>query len=205
MGGPEPSRRDEEIALRTDELGARARGGSEGAFQALFERVNPALQAWIRLRMRGRETDAQDVLQEVWIRAVRGFASYDEGRSFRGWLLGIAKNVVLQARDRKLREGTLARFGSTETHGGLAIPDSATSVSLRAEENETLQRFLAYLDDLEEEERKLVLYCGLEELSLPEAAARLGIGTEAATKRWQVLRARMRENGMLRALALDGS
>jgi RNA polymerase sigma-70 factor, ECF subfamily len=195
---------DEEGALRTDELGARARAGSEGAFQALFERVNPALQAWIRMRMRGREADAQDVLQEVWIRALRGFASYDETRSFRGWILGIAKNVVLQARDRKLREGSLVRFPSTE-HGGLAIPDSATSVSLRAEENEALQRFLAYVADLEEEERQLVLYCGLEELSLPEAAARLGIGTEAATKRWQVLRARMRQNGMLRALALDGT
>ena len=38
-----------------------------------------------------------------------------------------------------------------------------------------------------------------------EAATRLGLSHEATSKRWQSLRARMRENGSLRALALEES
>ena len=57
--------------------------------------------------------------------------------------------------------------------------------------------------DLAMDERNLVLYCGLEGYSCAQAAARLGISPEAATKRWQKLRERMRESGALRALVLE--
>lgn len=193
-------------ALRTDDLGQQARAGDEDSFRRLFERLGPTLYAWTRLRLRGRagsESDVQDVLQEVWLRALQGFASYDPARSFRAWILGIAKHVVLQRHEKGAREVRLpSAAGTVESRAGLQLADSVTSVSLRLARDDAVQRFLVHVDHLEEEERLLVLYCGLEELPLSEAAARLGIKLEAATKRWQTLRARLRQNGMLQALVL---
>ena len=39
------------------------------------------------------------------------------------------------------------------------------------------------------------MHCGLEDMPCTLAAVRLGLGVEAVTKRWQRLRARLREGG----------
>jgi len=83
------------------------------------------------------------------------------------------------------------------------MPESVTSISSRLGRDEAVQRFLAYVEELDPEERRLLLYCGLEGYSSREAAERLGILPDTALKRWQSLRARLRESGTLKALALD--
>ena len=62
--------------------------------------------------------------------------------------------------------------------------------------DEGLAAFRLEVDALPEEERKLVVHCGLEGLPLGEVAERLGISTEAAGKRWQRLRARLAESSL---------
>lgn len=73
------------------------------------------------------------------------------------------------------------------------LADSVTSISLRFAREDAVQRFLAYVGELEDEERMLVLYCGLEEYTCAAPASRLGISPDAATKRWQALRAHAQE------------
>ena len=65
-------------------------------------------------------------------------------------------------------------------------------VSRRVSRDEELGRFREAVAALPEDERKLVLHCGLEGLPLREVGERLGISEEAAGKRWQRLRARLR-------------
>jgi RNA polymerase sigma factor (sigma-70 family) len=76
------------------------------------------------------------------------------------------------------------------------LPDSVTAVSKRMVRDESLASFRARIEQLAEEERKLVLHCGLEGLPHKEVAERMGLGVEAVTKRWQRLRARLVDGGL---------
>jgi RNA polymerase sigma factor (sigma-70 family) len=149
--------------------------------------------------------DPQDVIQEVWLRGVQGIASYDPSCSFRGWLLGITKNVLLQGYRRHSYDALRGPGSPSESQlGVLGYPDSVTSISTRLARDEDIRRFLAYVSGLPFDDRMLVVYCGFEEYTCAEAATRLGLSPDAASKRWQSLRAKIRENGSLRALALEG-
>jgi RNA polymerase sigma-70 factor (ECF subfamily) len=199
---------DEADALgRTAFLGRAAHEGDRSAFTELFERIMPALYAWTELRTRrGSGIESQDVVQEVWMRAFQGLASYDPSLSFRGWIIGIAKNVLLQQLERRQRALATSRSTDSSLALGHDIPDSVTSVSLRFAKDDALQRFLAWVAELPPEERALILYCGIEGYTSAQAGERLGISAEATSKRWQTLRARIRQNvavGSLAASILD--
>jgi RNA polymerase sigma-70 factor (ECF subfamily) len=188
---------------RTNFLARAVRSGSRESFAELFERVMPALDLWTRFRTRrtgGASPEAQDVLQEVWLRAWGAFGSYDGTRSFRAWILGIAKHVVLES---VRRSGGSARQARDRSGIIEDVPDSVTSFGQRLARDESLERLVAFVDTLEPEERSLVLYCGIEERTGAEAGERLGISAEAASQRWLRLRARMRENPRLAGLAAD--
>lgn len=199
-----PSPRSFHALGRTEELGRAARAGDQASFAELFERVMPALYVWTQLRLRRGSRGAveiQDLLQEVWFRALQGFQGYDPSRSFRAWILGIAKNVLLQSYAKRSALPLAASAAASSNASAPGIPDSVTSVSLRLAKDEAIGGFLAYMDALEPDERALLLYCGIEEYTCLQAATRLGISADAATKRWQALRARIRANAALAALA----
>jgi len=204
----DPSERDmDALSMATGVLARQVQTGDRVAFQGLYDRVAPALYAWTHLRLQGGPAaglDPQDVLQEVWLRAVQGIASYDPTCSFRGWLLGIAKNVLLKGYRRHSYDALRGSGSPAESQlGVLGCPDSVTSISARLTKDESIQRLLDYVGGLPSDDRMLVLYCGFEEYTCAEAATRLGLSPDATSKRWQSLRGRMRENGSLRALALE--
>ena len=187
---------EEDLTPRTESLVRSFQGGTEQAFLPLYERLAPALYAWAVLRA-PRGVDPADLLGETWLRAVRSVRDFDAGRaSFRAWLFGIAKKVLLhELRARARRETVAERTGaaSRAAHGGLeGVPASVTSLSLRFGREESMARFLARVKELTREERELVLYCGLEGSSCREAATRMGLSEEATLKRWQRLRAELR-------------
>lgn len=66
-------------------------GGDEAAFRALYHRHTPRLYRLI-LRLAGSEQDAEDVVQEAWIRATEAAANFRWESGFATWLTGIALN-----------------------------------------------------------------------------------------------------------------
>lgn len=96
---------DRELARRLLE------DGDELAFRTLYQRHAPALHALIRRYMGGDSADADDVLQETWIRATRSMASFRWASSLRTWLSGIAIN---QARDA-IRRNTRRKMVGPES------------------------------------------------------------------------------------------
>ncbi len=75
------------------------------------------------------------------------------------------------------------------------VADTATSATQRASRSDALRCFLERALALSEEEQMLTMLCGLEGFSSREAAERLNISEEAATKRWQRLRAEFATHG----------
>lgn len=196
-------------SLASRELAGRVQAGDRAAFQELYDKVAPALYTWTCMRLQGgpaADLAPEDILQEAWLRGLENLASYDPARSFRAWMIGIAKNVLLHAYRRLSRGAERGSGRPLESQLGLlGCPDSVTSISGRLTKDENVQRFLAYVAGLQPDERMLVLYCGFEDYTVAEAATRLGLKPDAASKRWQSLRARMRDSGSLRALALEES
>jgi DNA-directed RNA polymerase specialized sigma24 family protein len=67
-----------------------------------------------------------------------------------------------------------------------------TSISERAARNEHVRRLLEEAARLPEEDRRLLLYRGVEGQTYEEVSMRLGIGAEAARSRWRRLREQLR-------------
>ena len=84
---------------------AAARAGDESAFATLAERYRPELQVHC-YRMLGSFEDAEDLVQETFLRAWRRRATFEGRSSFRAWLYGIATNASLDAVAQKRRRAT---------------------------------------------------------------------------------------------------
>ncbi len=175
---------------------AGARDGNVADLERLYERSLPALCVWIRARVTHglrMQIDVEDLLQEVWLRALAGFARFDPERSsFRTWLIGIAKNVLLESlREASTSRGRLAATGQSSILD--RVPDSVTTLTRAVTRNDDVQHMHAFIAQLDEDERALLLGHGIEGLTLSEIGLRLDVSAETAGKRWQRLVARLRD------------
>jgi RNA polymerase sigma factor (sigma-70 family) len=179
---------------------------SSERFEALYADVAPALYAWAELRIRPSlraRLEPQDLVQEVWLRGRKNFGTFDErGVSFRAWAFRIGKNILMEVL-RALRSDPNPQGGGTcegWSRSLDAIPEAVTSFTQRLAREDSVRAFLAQADALDETDRMLLVHCGLEEESCAKAAVMLGLSEDAAIKRWQRLRAKLRELPWSRAL-----
>jgi RNA polymerase sigma-70 factor (ECF subfamily) len=86
---------------------ARARAGDSEAFRLLVERHSRALFG-LAYRMTGSEHDAEDVVQEAFLKAYRNLDRFEERAQVSSWLYRIATNCAFDVlRARKRRESRL--------------------------------------------------------------------------------------------------
>ena len=84
-GLPDLTDRDLAERVRTD--------GDEQAFRALYRRYTPKLYQFALRMLGGNELDAEDVIQEAWIRAVEGLGDFRWESAFGTWITGIVLNL----------------------------------------------------------------------------------------------------------------
>jgi RNA polymerase sigma-70 factor (ECF subfamily) len=90
------------------ERGARlphSGGGDEDAFRLLYRAHTPAMYGVARRLLAGDAADAEDAVQEAWLRAVRGADSFRGDSQLRTWLVGIAVRCALEIARRRRRSG----------------------------------------------------------------------------------------------------
>lgn len=169
---------DRELADRV------SREGDERAFRALYRRHTPALYPFVLRVLGGEEADAEDVVQDTWVRATRGLSGFRWQSAFRTWLLGIGLNrarEVLRQRSRR---------------NGVALPAQAAAVTPRRPgERLDLERAIRALPD---GYRTVLVLHDVEGFTHPEISERLGIAE--GTSRSQLHHARR----TLRALLEPG-
>jgi RNA polymerase sigma factor (sigma-70 family) len=176
---------------------AAASGGpdpkaSRPSFGVLYAEVAPTLVAWASLRVRRALRgfiEPEDLVQEVCCRAYERFHSFDPAKGeFRRWIFGVGNNVLKETLAAAARPAAQAGRMEVSSRDLLdQIPDDITSVSRRIARDETFKMFIEKLDTLDDDDRKLLIYRGLEGLGHAEAAELLGISRDAAEKRWQRL------------------
>ncbi len=82
-------------ARKEDEwLVVRCQLGERPAFDELIERWNGPLWKYVR-HVAGEDDAAQDAVQEVWLRVLRGINRLRDGAKLRPWLFGIARRVLM--------------------------------------------------------------------------------------------------------------
>ena len=157
------------------ELIARTRAGDPDAFGILVSRYYDA--CWrFAYHMLGEQSDAEDVLQETYLRAYLAIGRYDERDQFRGWLFRILTNQcrnALTARGRRSR-----RFVQDEI--AIELAAAPPTGVLRDVEDATLSRALAQLDP---NQREALLLKFSEGLEYTEMSAMTGMGESALKMR----------------------
>lgn len=94
--------------------------GNEGAFSELFERHHASLHRFL-LRMTNNVQDAEEVLQETFVRVARAAIRYEPTAAFTTWLFRIASNRCLSHLGRR-KNFTLLRFPLQEAASTAAAP-----------------------------------------------------------------------------------
>ena len=100
------------------------RSGDPKAPGLLFDRFHGVVFGLCFRMMRHRQ-DAEDVVQETFVRALGGIAGFDANRALRPWLLGIAANRCRTSLRRRSRRPVLAESAEecVDHRPGLADPD----------------------------------------------------------------------------------
>jgi RNA polymerase sigma-70 factor, ECF subfamily len=94
--------------LSVDDLAARAQRGDQACFDELVTRLRPPLARFLGRRL-GRPADADDAVQETFLRAYHSLDRYDPERRFATWLFAIGKNVAASQRDAARRRSERER------------------------------------------------------------------------------------------------
>jgi len=178
-----------QLAGNTEAFARAGHAGDPLGFDAAWRRIAPAVYAWARLHVRAplqARLDPEDLTQEVACRAWAAFPRWDADQgAFRGWAFGIARNVLREAL-RRLATEPRGNGPALLTTGELvALPDTATAMTRAVARDEALNSLLVRVDALPDEERRLVMFRGLEGMSHGECAVLLAISPEAVAKRWQ--------------------
>jgi RNA polymerase sigma-70 factor, ECF subfamily len=147
----------------------------------------------------GDRTDAEDLVQETYAKALKGFRSFEEGTNLRAWMYRILRNSFVTSRSGLAAQKTssLEEEGAPEDW---LTGDESTPESLLLEQ-ESQQTIAAALTALPVVYREILLLCDVEELSYREIAQVLMI--PAGTVMSRLSRARKLLRQTLRA-ALAG-
>jgi len=159
--------------------------GTPAILVVISSQLGDRLKRWIT---------AEDVLQETLAMAWRDREQHEwKGyRPYRGWLLGIARNVIRNAADwynakKRGGEEQVDPFSLlSNTEGGLSsiLPAGSTTPSRIAAFLEEAEIMQSVLEELPKDLREVVHLRLFEDLTMREVAERLGIGLTTAKERF---------------------
>jgi len=175
------------MELDTDAaLVRKARDGDFGAFEALFERHRTLVYRFA-YQMTGRRDDAEDLVQEAFVRAYQNLHRYRDEAKFTTWLLRIVTNLCTDQARMSQRRTALEQQEAVGALDWMTIGQTDDPVRNLEEDRRkvALRKALAALPT---HHRTMIVLRDIEEKEYPEIAQVLGCTIGGAKLR--VLRAR---------------
>jgi RNA polymerase sigma-70 factor (ECF subfamily) len=167
----------------------RVKRGDTAAYDLLVRR-HLARVFTIAYRVVGNREDAEDVVQDSFIRALRYIRAFDERQAFAPWLNRLVVNTALDALAQRTRDATEPERPDAVSPG--------VSPHLALERAEVRQRFAVALAALPARQGLILTRFEVDGLSTAEIAGELGITPE--TVRWHLHQARHALRAPLRVL-----
>lgn len=173
------------------ELVRLAQGGSDSAFETLVRRHQQRVLALVTGILRRRE-DAEDVVQQVFLKVYISLRRFDQRAAFSTWLYKITVNECWDyLRKRKVRplvyEADLSEEQVSRLDGAISAEHPVQGPSEQAEVRELLERML---EKLPEQDQQLLVLKEIEGFSVEELAEILDINVN--TVKVRLFRARAR-------------
>ena len=180
--------RNASTAADLDLATATARG-DHGAFETLMRRYNGRLFRIARAILKD-DSEAEDALQDAYIRAYRHIGDYRADAQLGTWLTRITINQALMRLRKQKRDRVVVPFDSDQTAGGDdevadRISESPSSATLRGEIRQILER---RIDELPVAFRTVFVMREVEDMTVQETADCLAL--PPATVRTRLFRAR---------------
>jgi RNA polymerase sigma-70 factor (ECF subfamily) len=155
---------------------AEARGGNEDAFRVLVERHGRAVFR-LAFRMTGRAEDAEDVVQETFIRVHRQLGRFEARSNFGTWVYRIAFNCAIDYMRARPHRESAESHDRLEQLSGQNLAASADDLVFAAEIGERMQQALGCLSA---QERAAFLLRHFHGSSIEEICQTLGLRANAA-------------------------
>ena len=156
--------------------------GDEAAFRMLYRRHTPRLHLFVVRLLGGHEHDAEDVVQETWIRTVEALAGFRGEARFATWLTGIGLNMAR----KRLRWRASRGETSLEEDPPFDAPNSAVE---GPEGRIDLERAIARLPD---RSREVLVLHDVEGWTHEEISRSLGIAEGTSKSQLHHARRKMR-------------
>ena len=116
--------------------------------------------------------EAEDLVQETYAKALKGFSSFQLGTNFRAWMYRILRNTFLTSRTG-LRATSTVSLDSEDDGLELGVENETPETILMKRSNSQLVQ--SAIDDLPVHYREALLLCEVEEMSYQEIAETLSI------------------------------
>jgi RNA polymerase sigma-70 factor (ECF subfamily) len=134
--------------------------------------------------------EAQDLVQETYAKALKGFSSFQSGTNFRAWMYRILRNTFLTSRTG-LRATAAVPFDLDENEGALPVErDTPESILIDRANQHLMQKAI---EELPIHYREILLLCEVEEMSYQEIAETLSIPVGTVMSRLSRARKNLRE------------
>lgn len=188
----------EACTLSDDEVVDRVKAGDSPLFEVLMRRYNQRVYRVARAIL-GNDAEAEDVMQDAYVRAYAHLDQFEHRASFATWLTRIAVHEAL-ARVRKAR-----RFEVLEPDVELPVPDEAGAPPQHRDPERRLfdtqmKDFLeAAIGSLSRDYRTVFMLREVEGLSTADTAECLGVSEEVVRTRLSRARALLRDDLYARA------
>jgi len=185
LAGENLALRDEFETLDDEKLVAAAKYGQTAAFDVLCERLAPRiLRALFRIT-KNRE-DAEDALQDSFLSAFLHIREFDGRSAFSTWLTRIAINSALMILRKKRTSHEISLDNSADSNAKASsweMPDHAPNPEKRYAQRERENILRGAISTLRPTIRKVIELQQLQEHSMRETAAIIGISVPAAKAR----------------------
>jgi len=135
----------------------------------------------------GDRAAAEDLVQETYLKACKGFSSFQQGTNFRAWMYRILRNTFLTS-----RAGLKAMASLDSDEEGPPEPESAETPESILLARGRQEKIGAALEALPVHYREIILLCDVEEMSYQEISQALGIPMGTVMSRLSRARKAMR-------------
>jgi len=114
-------------------------------------------------------SEAEDLVQETYAKALRGFSSFQLGTNFRAWIYRILRNTFLTSRTGLKANVPLEFDEGTEPSAG---PETPETVLIERAQQQVVQEVMA---EMPVNYREILILCEVEEMSYQEIAETLSV------------------------------
>ena len=134
--------------------------------------------------------EAEDLVQETYLKALKGFASFEQGTNLRAWMYRILRNTFLTSRTGLSVKMTVP-LDLEEDAAALPLKSDTPESALLARADQQIVQDA--LERLPVQFREVILLCDMEEMSYQEIAEAIGIPIGTVMSRLSRARKSMRE------------